>query len=132
MTPLDALRKIAETAQWYANNGDRLPNEVDHALCVEVLSLAMDALYGVAERSHQLIRVLTADELLRLPLMGGGTCHWRECEAPCLYALATPLGRMDVCDKHVSEAIAELPADFIGQWESREPYEIPDTEDIPF
>jgi len=39
-----ALREIAQTARWYANNGQRLPLEVDHALCVEVLDLAERAL----------------------------------------------------------------------------------------
>ncbi len=40
----EALRQIAETARWYANNGDRLPLEVDHALCIEILSVAEEAL----------------------------------------------------------------------------------------
>ncbi len=39
----EALRQIAETARWYANNGQRLAQEVDHALCVEVLSMAESA-----------------------------------------------------------------------------------------
>lgn len=41
-----ALREIADTARWYAENVERLPQEVDHALCVEVLSLAEEALNG--------------------------------------------------------------------------------------
>lgn len=43
----EALAAIEETARWYADNGDRLPHEVDHALCVEVLSSAADALAAV-------------------------------------------------------------------------------------
>jgi hypothetical protein len=35
-----ALEYIAETAGWYARNGQRLALEVDHALCVEVLDAA--------------------------------------------------------------------------------------------
>lgn len=34
------LGLIQETAHWYADNGDRLPHEVDHALCVQVLDYA--------------------------------------------------------------------------------------------
>ena len=41
---IDALGEIAKTARWYADNGQRLPHEVDHALCVEILSLAEEAL----------------------------------------------------------------------------------------
>lgn len=40
----EALRKIAETARWYAENDARLAHEVDHALCVEILDLAERAL----------------------------------------------------------------------------------------
>lgn len=40
----EALRSIAEKARWYAENPSRLDHEVDHALCVEVLSLAEDAI----------------------------------------------------------------------------------------
>jgi uncharacterized protein YjcR len=40
----EALRSIEETARWYADNGERLPLEVDHALCVEVLDLAQRGL----------------------------------------------------------------------------------------
>jgi len=39
-----ALTQIAETARWYADNGQRDPHEVDHALCVEILSMAERAL----------------------------------------------------------------------------------------
>lgn len=35
-----ALDAIYQVARWYADNSDRLPHEVDHALCVEVLLLA--------------------------------------------------------------------------------------------
>jgi hypothetical protein len=35
-----AVTQIAETARWYANNDQRLPLEVDHALCVEILDVA--------------------------------------------------------------------------------------------
>ena len=38
-----ALREIAQTARWYADNDARLAHEVDHALCVEILSTAEDA-----------------------------------------------------------------------------------------
>lgn len=41
-----ALWDIAEKAKWYANNSQRDPQEVDHALCVEILALAEDALNG--------------------------------------------------------------------------------------
>lgn len=41
---LAALRQIAETSRWYANNGQRDQHEVDHALCVEIVSLAERAL----------------------------------------------------------------------------------------
>jgi hypothetical protein len=40
----DALKAIYDTAQWYANNGQRLAHEVDHALCVEILDEAQRAL----------------------------------------------------------------------------------------
>lgn len=39
-----AVEQIAETSRWYADNGGRDPLEVDHALCVEILSLAEGAL----------------------------------------------------------------------------------------
>lgn len=39
-----ALEQIAETSRWYADNGQRLAHEVDHALCVEIVSLAERAL----------------------------------------------------------------------------------------
>ena len=41
---VESMRQILETARWYADNGDRLPHEVDHALCVEILDLAQRAL----------------------------------------------------------------------------------------
>lgn len=41
---VEALREIVEVARWYANNDQRLAHEVDHALCVEVLSIAEKAL----------------------------------------------------------------------------------------
>ena len=132
VTPRGALERIAETARWYANNSDRLPHEVDHALCVEVLSIAEAALEPAPTSSYRLLRLLTAEEMKRLPLMGGGTCLWRDCSSPAMYRLSTPLGGMDICDRHIDEAIAELPADFIGQWEAREPYAVPETKDIPF
>ena len=45
MWPLvDALQRISEKSNWYANNGARLPLEVDHALCVEIPSEADTAL----------------------------------------------------------------------------------------
>ncbi len=44
-----ALTAIHETARWYADNGNRLALEVDHALCVEVLSAAREALAGDGE-----------------------------------------------------------------------------------
>ena len=43
-----ALREIAATARWYADNGSRLAHEVDHALCVEILSTAEDAVAALA------------------------------------------------------------------------------------
>lgn len=39
-----ALTSIAEKARWYAELDSRLAHEVDHALCVEILALAEDAL----------------------------------------------------------------------------------------
>lgn len=36
----EALRLIHETALWYAQNPARIAQEVDHALCVEILVLA--------------------------------------------------------------------------------------------
>lgn len=42
----EALKQIVEKARWYADNDVRDPQEVDHALCVEVLALAEDALDG--------------------------------------------------------------------------------------
>jgi hypothetical protein len=39
-----ALVSIAEKADWYAKNDQRDPQEVDHALCVEVLTLAQEAI----------------------------------------------------------------------------------------
>lgn len=41
-----AVEQIAETARWYADNPNRLAHEVDHALCVEILSMAEEALNG--------------------------------------------------------------------------------------
>lgn len=38
-----ALRRIHETARWYADNDARLAHEVDHALCVEIVSYCEDA-----------------------------------------------------------------------------------------
>lgn len=40
------LEAIAGIARWYADNDARDPQEVDHALCVEVLSRAQKALDG--------------------------------------------------------------------------------------
>lgn len=45
-----ALQRIAYTAGWYADNGSRLPHEVDHALCVEILSEAEGALDALPAR----------------------------------------------------------------------------------
>lgn len=42
-----ALVAIEAKARWYAENDQRDPQEVDHALCVEILSLAEDALEGM-------------------------------------------------------------------------------------
>ena len=39
-----ALGEIEGKARWYADNLDRDPREVDHALCVEILDLAQRAL----------------------------------------------------------------------------------------
>jgi hypothetical protein len=39
----EVLTAIAETGRWYADNDQRLPHEVDHALCVEILSMAESA-----------------------------------------------------------------------------------------
>ncbi len=38
----EALLLIEKTARWYADNPSRLAQEVDHALCVEILSYALD------------------------------------------------------------------------------------------
>ena len=43
----EALRDIEIKARWYADNAQRDPHEVDHALCVEVLDIAERALGGV-------------------------------------------------------------------------------------
>lgn len=39
----EAMQKIEDTAQWYADNPWRHAHEVEHALCVEVLAVASDA-----------------------------------------------------------------------------------------
>ena len=43
-----ALREIAATSRWYADNDARLQHEVDHALCVEIVSCAEDALAALS------------------------------------------------------------------------------------
>lgn len=42
------LEDIAAKARWYADNDQRDPHEVDHALCVEILDVAERALGGAA------------------------------------------------------------------------------------
>ena len=37
------LAEIAEKCRWYADNPQRDPHEVDHALCVEILAMAEEA-----------------------------------------------------------------------------------------
>ena len=44
----ERLQQIEETAQWYADNPERLAHEVDHALCAEILSLAVPSEDSVA------------------------------------------------------------------------------------
>ena len=40
------LTAIENKARWYAENDARDPQEVDHALCVEILALAEEAIEG--------------------------------------------------------------------------------------
>lgn len=61
LTP--ALRKIEQTAQWYADNDSRLAHEVDHCLCVEIPALASEAL-AAADRPE-------------------GTCSWCDLHGSC-------------------------------------------------
>lgn len=59
----ETLRKIEQTAQWYADNDSRLDHEVDHCLCVEIPALARDAL-AATDRPE-------------------GTCSWCDLHGSC-------------------------------------------------